>query len=165
MILGVRACIPLFAATPRPGQIHRTPEPWVATTWKRRVCVSCQTAAWDFPPISLHPTSGRAGRADTGGDAEGRQTLSSCRLRTSRAVHRDGWGCGRTCGEALLRTVKSPALPSQVRILSLPLHLTSTNRAAGCPGARGWRRSIFLKKARSGAGTSPARLMSPGHGR
>src|SRR4029450_4250315 len=30
MILGVRACIPLFATTPRTRQTHRTPGPWGA---------------------------------------------------------------------------------------------------------------------------------------
>jgi hypothetical protein len=32
MILGVRACIPLFAATPRTRQTHGTPGPWVMSS-------------------------------------------------------------------------------------------------------------------------------------
>ena len=40
----------------------------------------------DFPPLSLRPTLGRAGRAGTGGDAEYRPKLSTGRLCTSRAI-------------------------------------------------------------------------------
>jgi hypothetical protein len=32
MILGVRACTPLFATTPRTRQAHRTPGPWLEET-------------------------------------------------------------------------------------------------------------------------------------
>jgi len=40
----------------------------------------------DFPPHSLRPTLGRAGRAGTGGDAQCRPKLSTGRLCTSRAI-------------------------------------------------------------------------------
>ena len=48
----------------------------------------------DFPPPSLRPTRGRAGRARTGGDAKGRPKLQTDRLCTSRAMIGPG-GDGR----------------------------------------------------------------------
>jgi hypothetical protein len=73
-----------------------------------------------FPPPSLRLTLGRVGRGRTGGDAEGRRRLSAGRLCTSQAMIGTGSGWDGTRGEPALRPVKSPALPTQVRILSLP---------------------------------------------
>jgi hypothetical protein len=74
----------------------------------------------DFPPTSLRPTLDRAGRAGTGGDAEGRRKLSTGRLCTLRAMIGTRVGMGRDPRGDGGATRKSPALPTQVRILSLP---------------------------------------------
>jgi hypothetical protein len=73
-----------------------------------------------FPPLSLRPTLDCARRAGTGGDAEGRRKLSTGRLCTSQAITGTMWGRDGTREVSPLRPVKSPALPTQVRILSLP---------------------------------------------
>ena len=73
-----------------------------------------------FPPLSLRLTLGCARRAGTGGDAGGRRKLSTGRLCTSRAITGTRWGRDGTREEMPVRPVKSPALPTQVRILSLP---------------------------------------------
>jgi hypothetical protein len=73
-----------------------------------------------FAPLSLRPTPDRAGQDGTAGDAKRRPKLSAGRLCMSWAVIGTRWGWVRTCGEPPLRPVKSPALPTQVRILSLP---------------------------------------------
>ena len=70
----------------------------------------------DFPPPDAEPRG-------TGRNRRGRQVTADTaadRLCRSLAVHWDWRGCGGTCGEAPVGSVKSPALPTQVRILSLP---------------------------------------------
>jgi hypothetical protein len=75
-----------------------------------------------FPPSDAGPRgTGRYGRGP-----EGRRMLSTGRLCTSQAMNGCMWGCDGTCGETAV-PVKSPALPTQVRILSLPPHLTCGN--------------------------------------
>jgi hypothetical protein len=73
-----------------------------------------------FPPLSLRPTRGCARPAGTGGDAEGRRKLSTGRLCTSRPIIGTGSGWEGTREVTAVRPVKSPALPKQVRIVSLP---------------------------------------------
>jgi hypothetical protein len=73
-----------------------------------------------FPPPSLRPTPGRARRGEAGGDAALGPKLSARQLRTSPALAGTARRRAGTPGEPLVRPVKSPALPTQVRILSLP---------------------------------------------
>jgi hypothetical protein len=70
----------------------------------------------DFPPPDAKPHM-------TGCDRQGRRVTAEAAAR--RFVHVTGdygtmWGREGTRGETPLRPVKSPALPTQVRILSLP---------------------------------------------
>jgi hypothetical protein len=74
----------------------------------------------DFPPTSLHPTLGRAGQGGTG--QGGRVTAEAVGRPFAHVTGDDrgqmGWDGTREATTG--RPVKSPALPTQVRILSLP---------------------------------------------
>jgi hypothetical protein len=76
MILAVRACIPLFAATPRTRQTHRTPGPWGCTRppWRSTLLEQrqCSAASQPRPP---HPNSAGFG-TDPGREGLHRSSLT-----------------------------------------------------------------------------------------
>src|SRR4029453_3721781 len=69
-----------------------------------------------FPPSDARPPGTGRSRQGRRGTAE----ALTCRLRTSRPIVGIMWGRERSGEATARRPVKSPALPTQVRILSLP---------------------------------------------
>jgi hypothetical protein len=117
-----------------------------------------------FPPSSLRPTPGPPGRGETGRDAEGRLKLSTCRLRTSRPMVGVMWGREGTGEATARRPVKSPALPTQVRILSCHIGPDQQQCGPGPPNQVGFggRVSLRFPPARRPADTArPSRAAGP----
>jgi hypothetical protein len=88
----------------------------------------------DFPPTSLRSTLGRAGRGETGRDAEGLRRLSAGRLCTSRAMIGTRWGWDGTREVTAVRPVNRRHCLH--RFESCPRHIAAELRKRGPRVAR-----------------------------